>query len=229
MLVISEDLDEVFARHGAAIEIVVHTAAQPSHDWAARDPFADFSVNANGTLNLLEAMRHVCPEAPLVHLSTNKVYGDTPNSLPLRELEKQLETLHQQSLENNIDMAAELATIEAKIETHGAAPQQARLLPSRQGPGVFEGSFVASRPGSTLVSVSLGQDQESLSLDVRLPDMTGFDVLAKIREDNPVVMMITAYGDAENHKIAKELGADDFLTKPVDFIRLKEKLNLTSA
>ena len=68
------------------IAAVVHTAAQPSHDWAARDPQTDFTVNANGTLNLLEAAREVCPEAPFVFTSTNKVYGDTPNRLPLREL-----------------------------------------------------------------------------------------------------------------------------------------------
>ena len=68
------------------IAAVVHTAAQPSHDWAARDPQTDFTVNANGTLNLLEAARSFCPEAPFVFTSTNKVYGDTPNRLPLREL-----------------------------------------------------------------------------------------------------------------------------------------------
>ena len=68
------------------IAAVVHTAAQPSHDWAARDPQTDFTVNANGTLNLLEAARNFCPEAPFVFTSTNKVYGDTPNRLPLREL-----------------------------------------------------------------------------------------------------------------------------------------------
>ena len=65
---------------------VIHTAAQPSHDLAASRVFDDFSVNANGTLNLLEAMRHVCPEAPLAHLSTNKVYGDAPNRIRLKEL-----------------------------------------------------------------------------------------------------------------------------------------------
>jgi len=69
----------------------VHTAAQPSHDWAAREPQTDFTVNANGTLNLLEAARENCPEAPFVFTSTNKVYGDTPNRLPLRELETRWE------------------------------------------------------------------------------------------------------------------------------------------
>ena len=73
-------------QHRSDIAAVVHTAAQPSHDWAARDPQTDFTVNANGTLNLLEAAREVCPEAPFVFTSTNKVYGDTPNRLPLREL-----------------------------------------------------------------------------------------------------------------------------------------------
>jgi CDP-paratose 2-epimerase len=76
----------LFKEQGNAIAAVVHTAAQPSHDWAARDPQTDFTVNANGTLNLLEAAREFCPEAPFVFTSTNKVYGDTPNRLPLREL-----------------------------------------------------------------------------------------------------------------------------------------------
>jgi CDP-paratose 2-epimerase len=65
---------------------VIHTAAQPSHDLAAKRPFDDFDVNAGGTLNLLEAMRAHCPEAPLVHLSTNKVYGDAPNRIAIKEL-----------------------------------------------------------------------------------------------------------------------------------------------
>ena len=65
---------------------IVHAAAQPSHDLAASIPFDDFDTNAVGTLNLLEAARRACPEAPFIHLSTNKVYGDRPNTLPLREL-----------------------------------------------------------------------------------------------------------------------------------------------
>ncbi len=79
-------VNETFAQHGRALAAIVHTAAQPSHDWAARDPLMDFTVNANGTLNLLEAARSFCPETPFVFTSTNKVYGDTPNRLPLREL-----------------------------------------------------------------------------------------------------------------------------------------------
>ena len=67
--------------------LIVHTAAQPSHDRAAAIPFLDFEVNAVGTLNLLEAARRSCPESPFIHMSTNKVYGDRPNTIPLRELE----------------------------------------------------------------------------------------------------------------------------------------------
>src|SRR6266851_3262600 len=67
--------------------LIVHTAAQPSHDLAASRPFDDFDVNAVGTLNMLEATRRSAPEAPFVYLSTNKVYGDKPNEFPLRELD----------------------------------------------------------------------------------------------------------------------------------------------
>jgi CDP-paratose 2-epimerase len=70
---------------------IVHTAAQPSHDRAAAIPFDDFDTNAVGTLNLLEAARRHCPEAPFVHFSTNKVYGDRPNTVPLQELERRWE------------------------------------------------------------------------------------------------------------------------------------------
>lgn len=70
---------------------IVHTAAQPSHDRAASIPFEDFDTNAVGTLNLLEAARQFCPEAPFIHLSSNKVYGDRPNGIPLRELETRWE------------------------------------------------------------------------------------------------------------------------------------------
>jgi CDP-paratose 2-epimerase len=78
-------MQSLFARHGRAIALVVHTAAQPSHDWAARDPATDFTVNANGTLTLLELTRQHAPDAVFVFTSTNKVYGDTPNRLPLVE------------------------------------------------------------------------------------------------------------------------------------------------
>jgi len=85
----AEGVDRVFAR--SDVGLVIHTAAQPSHDWAAREPRTDFGVNALGTLNLLEAARAHSPDAPFVFCSTNKVYGDTPNRLPLIETDRRLE------------------------------------------------------------------------------------------------------------------------------------------
>lgn len=84
-------LSKVFARYGKDVAVVVHTAAQPSHDWAAREPFTDFGVNAQGTLNLLEATRNFAPDAGFLFTSTNKVYGDAPNFLPLVEGETRYE------------------------------------------------------------------------------------------------------------------------------------------
>ncbi len=86
-----ERIESLFAEYGADIELIIHTAAQPSHDWAANDPHTDFSVNANGTLVLLEAARKFSPRACFIFTSTNKVYGDNPNHLPLVELETRWE------------------------------------------------------------------------------------------------------------------------------------------
>ncbi len=87
----AEAVERLFAAHRASIELVIHTAAQPSHDWAASDPQTDFAVNANGTLNLLEATRRHAPAATFIFCSTNKVYGDLPNHLPLVEVGDRLE------------------------------------------------------------------------------------------------------------------------------------------
>ena len=80
-----DGVDEFFQK--GRFELVVHAAAQPSHDLAAQRPFDDFDVNAVGTLNMLEACRRHSPEAVFIHMSTNKVYGDGPNHIPLKELE----------------------------------------------------------------------------------------------------------------------------------------------
>lgn len=85
------EMELIFNEYGDNIKLIVHAAAQPSHDWAARDPFKDFTVNAIGTLVLLEMTRKHCPEAVFIFTSTNKVYGDTPNRLPLVELESRWE------------------------------------------------------------------------------------------------------------------------------------------
>jgi CDP-paratose 2-epimerase len=81
----------LFGRLASDLAVVIHTAAQPSHDWAARDPQTDLGVNANGTLNVLEATRRVKPAATFIFTSTNKVYGDTPNRLPLEDRGRRLE------------------------------------------------------------------------------------------------------------------------------------------
>ncbi|MBI5542737.1 MAG: NAD-dependent epimerase/dehydratase family protein [Deltaproteobacteria bacterium] len=87
----AQAIDRLFAERGSEVALVIHAAAQPSHDWAAKDPQTDFTVNANGTLNMLEAVRKHCPAAPFIYTSTNKVYGDRPNSLPLVEQETRWE------------------------------------------------------------------------------------------------------------------------------------------
>jgi CDP-paratose 2-epimerase len=84
-------VDRLFARHGRNVSLVIHAAAQPSHDWAARDPLTDFHVNATGTLHMLEACRKHAPEAVFIFTSTNKVYGDAPNELPLVETDARWE------------------------------------------------------------------------------------------------------------------------------------------
>ena len=84
-------VEAIFRKYNADLSLVIHTAAQPSHDWAAKDPFTDFTVNANGTLLLLEYTRQFCPQAVFIFTSTNKVYGDRPNELPLVELETRWE------------------------------------------------------------------------------------------------------------------------------------------
>ncbi len=86
-----DELEKIFNLYGSDIQLVVHTAAQPSHDWAAKEPITDFTVNANGTLNMLEMTRKYCSKATFIFTSTNKVYGDTPNYLPLVELESRWE------------------------------------------------------------------------------------------------------------------------------------------
>jgi CDP-paratose 2-epimerase len=89
-------LQKVFEEYGSSIKLIIHAAAQPSHDWAAKEPITDFSVNATGTVNMLELTRLFCPDAVFIFTSTNKVYGDTPNLLPLIESETrwEIETSH---------------------------------------------------------------------------------------------------------------------------------------
>ena len=111
-------------------DAIVHTAAQPSHDKAAQIPFEDFDINAVGTLNLLEAVRRHCPEAPFVHMSTNKVYGDAPNQIGLKELETRWE-FSDPRYENGID---ESFRIDQSLHSlFGASKAAADLLVQEYG------------------------------------------------------------------------------------------------
>lgn len=85
------EVEKIFTEYNQDIKLVIHTAAQPSHDWAAKEPITDFTVNANGTLNILELTKQHCKQAVFIFTSTNKVYGDNPNLLPLLEMDKRWE------------------------------------------------------------------------------------------------------------------------------------------
>lgn len=84
-------VEAIFKEHAHEIELIVHCAAQPSHDWAAKEPLTDFDINAGATVNLLECFRKYSPHAVFIFTSTNKVYGDTPNHLPLVETDTRWE------------------------------------------------------------------------------------------------------------------------------------------
>jgi len=140
----TEEINRIFAEMGKQVEIVIHTAAQPSHDWAATEPMTDFSVNATGTLVLLEAVRAYCPEAVFIFTSTNKVYGDAPNSLPLVEKDTrwELESSHPY-YDNGID---EFMSIDqTKHSLFGASKVAADILVQEYGryfemkTGIFRG------------------------------------------------------------------------------------------
>lgn len=96
-------VEEIFKKHKAKIDLIIHTAGQPSHDWAKNQPDIDFAVNALGTHYLLESTRKYNPQAVFIFTSTNKVYGDHPNSLPFRELKTRWELPHRNKFYKGID------------------------------------------------------------------------------------------------------------------------------
>ncbi len=124
-------MDELFARHGRRIALVIHAAAQPSHDWAASDPQTDFTVNANGTLCVLEATRKHAPGAVFIFTSTNKVYGDAPNELPLVELDRRWEIAADHPYWNGID--ENLRIDRSKHSLFGASKIAADVLVQEYG------------------------------------------------------------------------------------------------
>ncbi|MGJ3252875.1 MAG: NAD-dependent epimerase/dehydratase family protein [Elainellaceae cyanobacterium] len=124
-------IENLFDEYGSDIALIIHTAAQPSHDWAAQDPHVDFSVNANGTLTLLEAARHYCPDAVFIFTSTNKVYGDTPNVLPLQELETRWEIEPSHAFSKGIDESMSIDC--SKHSLFGASKVAADILVQEYG------------------------------------------------------------------------------------------------
>ncbi len=96
-------LKKVFSRYKKNIKVIIHAAAQPSHDWARNNAFVDFDINAKGTLNLLELTKKFCPNAPFIYMSTNKVYGDNPNFLPLIEKKTRWEIKNNHRFKKGID------------------------------------------------------------------------------------------------------------------------------
>ena len=140
----TEEINRIFAEIGKQAAVVIHTAAQPSHDWAAQEPMTDFSVNATGTLVMLEAVRKYCPEAVFIFTSTNKVYGDAPNSLPLVEKDSrwEIDSSHP-FFENGIDES--MSIDQCKHSLFGASKAAADIIVQEYGryfgmkTGVFRG------------------------------------------------------------------------------------------
>ena len=139
-----EVLKKIFEKYGSSIKLIVHAAAQPSHDWAAQEPFTDFSINATGTLNMLELTRQFCPDAVFIFTSTNKVYGDTPNHLPLVEEESRWELdsshqYHSKGIDENMNID------QSKHSLFGASKLSADILVQEYGKyfgmktGIFRG------------------------------------------------------------------------------------------
>ena len=126
-----QTLEQIFAKYNTTIQLIIHTAAQPSHDWAAKDPITDFTINANGTLNLLELTRKYCKQAVFIFTSTNKVYGDTPNFLPLIEKENRWEIAPNHQYEQGIDET--MSIDKSKHSLFGASKVAADVLAQEYG------------------------------------------------------------------------------------------------
>ena len=127
-------LKKIFQKHKKNIKVIIHAAAQPSHDWAKNKPFIDFDINAKGTLNLLELTRIYCPKSPFIFMSTNKVYGDNPNFLPLIEKKTRWEISKSHKFSSGID-----ETMSIDNCTHsffGASKSYADLIVQEYGKNV---------------------------------------------------------------------------------------------
>jgi len=139
-----EKLNEVFSKYSSTIDIVIHTAAQPSHDWAANEPLTDFSINATGTMNMLEVTRLNCSGATFIFTSTNKVYGDTPNKSPyIQERESRWECVN--DLGNPTAIDETMSIDNTKHSVFGASKVAADVMCQEYGKyfgmnvGIFRG------------------------------------------------------------------------------------------
>ena len=139
-----QKLSEVFSKYSSDIDIVIHTAAQPSHDWAANEPLTDFSINATGTMNMLEVTRLNCPKATFIFTSTNKVYGDTPNKSPyIQERESRWECVNDLGNPTSIDETMSIDN--TKHSVFGASKVAADVMCQEYGKyfemnvGIFRG------------------------------------------------------------------------------------------
>jgi len=137
-------LEKIYKEYSSSIEIIIHTAAQPSHDWAAKEPITDFSINAMGTMNLLELTRLYSPKATFIFTSTNKVYGDIPNYLPgIKELETRWECYDEKNRLYAID--EKMSIDNSKHSVFGASKVAADIMCQEYGKyfemnvGVFRG------------------------------------------------------------------------------------------
>lgn len=164
-------VDGLLRRLGPAVKVVIHTAAQPSHDWAARHPHTDFQVNALGTLNLLEATRRHCPEAVFIFTSTNKVYGDTPNRLPLVELESCYEIEPSHPYYAGIDET--MSTDQSKHSLFGASKLAADLLVQEYG-RYFDMKTVCFRGGCLTGPAHAGTELHGFLAYLMKCTVTGF-------------------------------------------------------
>jgi len=140
----NEAIDKIFSEFNSDIGLVIHAAAQPSHDWAVKDPYKDFSVNATGTLVLLENYKKYSSNAVFIFTSTNKVYGDTPNNLPLIEMDTRWEISDShQYHKNGIDET--MSIDQTKHSLFGASKVAADVIVQEYGryfglkTGVFRG------------------------------------------------------------------------------------------
>ena len=139
-----QKLNEVFSKYSNDIDIVIHTAAQPSHDWAANEPLTDFGINATGTINMLEVTRLNCPKATFIFTSTNKVYGDTPNKSPyIQERESRWECVDDLGNPTSIDETMSIDN--TKHSVFGASKVAADVMCQEYGKyfgmnvGIFRG------------------------------------------------------------------------------------------